>query len=111
MDKKSVPHLTVYLHQYSSMVCNAKHKDISTKHVSSHGTLRPRHVYIYYFVYCYVNQLLFAFVQGEYGVSRHQHAPPPASANPAAHLPLAASKHELRLTHDQVCGSNYTCLR
>ncbi|XP_026330617.1 serine/threonine-protein kinase PAK mbt [Hyposmocoma kahamanoa] len=38
---------------------------------------------------------------GEYGVSRHQHAPPPAPANPAAHLPLAASKHELRLTHDQ----------
>lgn len=32
-----------------------------------------------------------------YGVSRAQGAP-----GAATHLPLAASKHELRLTHEQV---------
>lgn len=49
---------------------------------------------------------IISHVAGEgYPVVRHQHAAPAPAPTPgggAPQLPLAASKHELRLTHEQV---------
>ncbi|CAG4945625.1 unnamed protein product [Parnassius apollo] len=38
------------------------------------------------------------YISDSYSITRHQHGMPPGAPS---HLPLAASKHELRLTHEQ----------